>query len=100
MAIRRGTKTVPAHRTKAVPSRRQAMRASDFAIPEDRSYPIPDAYHATLALGALLRSAGRHGVSSNFRSRARKVLAAVRSRFPGVYRGEADLVAKVRRLIG
>jgi len=51
-------RTKPIHRTKAIPNRvsvRRRMPGSAFAVPETKSYPIPDAYHAELALTALLR---------------------------------------------
>lgn len=54
------------HRTEAIPSRvgvRRRMPARTFAVPETRGYPIPDPYHAELALTALLRVVGRHGVT-------------------------------------
>lgn len=69
------------------------MRESSFAIPETRSYPIPDAYHAKLALSALMRVYGRHGSDP---VSARKVLAAVKHRFPGVYLCESMLVSKIK----
>lgn len=89
-----------AHRTKAVPNRvatRRRMPARVFAVPETKSYPIPDAYHAELALTALLRVVGRHGKSPEGRRTAREVLAAVRRRYPGVYRREELVVEKVQR---
>ena len=72
---------------------RKRMHASTFAVPETRSYPIPDAYHARLALSALMRVHGRHGADPNA---ARKVLAAVRQKFPIVYRSESMLVFKIK----
>jgi hypothetical protein len=90
-------------RTKKLPERikaRRKMMGRVFALPEERAYPLTDAYHATLALSALMRVVGRHGVNEENRRRARLVLAAVRKRFPGVYAGEADIVASVKRAYG
>ena len=92
-----------AKRTKAIPRRISARRrlpASDYVFPEERAYPIPDAHHAGLALQALLRTAGRHGTGHEARLRALKVLKAVKHRFPGIYKGEASLVADVKRRYG
>ena len=86
----------PAHRTSKLPPQlRKRLPASKktFAIPESKSYPIHDPYHATLALGALLRVAGRHGPDPKIASR---VLAAVHKRWPGVYACERDLVSKIK----
>jgi hypothetical protein len=73
------------------------MPARDFAVPETKSYPIPDRYHAELALTALLRVAGRHGVTPEGKRTAKEVLAAVRRRFPVVYHGEETTVNKIIR---
>jgi len=89
-----------AKRTTKLPERisgRKKLPAEIFVFPEERSFPIPDAHHAGLALSALMRMAGRHGVDERSRTKARKVLAAVRSRFPGVYLGESDIVSSVKR---
>lgn len=53
---------------------RSRMKRSEFAIPETRSYPIPDRLHARLALDDANRDA-------NPRTRAR-VRRAVSQRFP------------------
>lgn len=100
MAMKRGSRVVPAKRTRALPGRitqRRKVSGREFVFPEDRRYPIPDAYHATLALSSLLRTAGRHGVTSRSREDARKVLEVVCDRFPSVCEGESDLVEQVRR---
>ena len=92
---------VSAAKTKAIPKRvkvRRALPAGEFVFPEERAYPIPDAYHAGLALQALIRTAGRHGVDFDSRCRALKVLKAVRRRFPGIYRGEGNLVEGIKRI--
>jgi hypothetical protein len=92
-----------ARKTKAIPKRvavRRRLPASDYVFPDDEAYPIPDAYHAGLALQALLRTAGRHGIDEPSRERASKVLGAVRKRFPGIYDGEHNLVVAVRRRYG
>ena len=92
---------VSAAKTKAIPKRvkvRRALPAGDFVFPEERAYPIPDAYHAGLALQAIIRTAGRHGTNFNSRHRALKVLRAVQRRFPGIYRGEGNLVAEIKRI--
>jgi len=91
------------HRTKAIPNRvgiRRRMPASAFAVPETHAYPIPDAYHAELALTALLRVVGRHGVSAEGRRTAREVLAAVRHKFPRVYQKEQEIVAEIHDQYG
>lgn len=91
---------VPATRTRALPGKvtsRRKLPGHEFVFPDDRRYPIPDAYHATLALSSLLRTAGRHGVTSQSRRDARKVISVVCERFPSVCEGEGDLIEKVRR---
>lgn len=100
MAMKRGSRVVPAKRTRALPGRitqRRKVPGREFIFPEDRRYPVPDAYHATLALSSLLRTAGRHGVTSQSRKDASRVLEVVCERFPSVCEGEGDLVEKVRR---
>lgn len=100
MKIRRNG-LVSAAKTKAIPKRvkvRRSLPPSDFVFPKERAYPIPDAYHAGLALQALIRTAGRHGTDFDSRVRALKVLKAVKRRFPGIYEGESNLVDKVRRI--
>ncbi|HAW11220.1 MAG TPA: hypothetical protein DCX12_09215 [Chloroflexi bacterium] len=81
-------------------SARRRFAPGEFIFPETRGFPIPDPYHATLALSSLMRIAGRHGVSSESRARARAVLEAVRERFPQVYAGERELVAEIHRAYG
>ena len=89
-----------AKRTRAIPRRVAAWRRlspGDFVFPDEMAYPIPDAHHAGLALQALIRTAGRHGIDYSSRVRALKVLEAVRRRFPGIYGGEHNLVEEVKR---
>ena len=91
---------VTATKTRAIPKRvaaRRKLAPGDFVFPDEMAYPIPDAYHAGLALQALIRTAGRHGVDYDSRIRALKVLKAVRKRFPGIYGGEHNLVEEVKR---
>ena len=91
-------RTKPIHRTKAIPNRvsvRRRMPGSAFAVPETKSYPIPDAYHAELALTALLRVVGRHGVTAEGKKTSREVLRTVRHKCPTVYRKEEDVVAEI-----
>lgn len=86
------------HRTKAIPNRvgvRCRMPESAFAVPETRSFPIPDAYHAELALTALLRIEGHYGVTTEGKRTAREVLAAVRHKFPAIYAREERVVAEI-----
>jgi len=52
---------------------RRRMKRSEFAIPETRSYPIPDRLHARLALGEanrdsnpIIRARVRRAVSKKF----------------------------------
>ena len=91
-------------RTKKVSSlitERRRMSPAKFAIPEERAYPIHDAYHAKLAIAHLVRSAGRHPglrVSPPGRATARKVLSAVRQHWPEVYGCESDLIHRVKDL--
>jgi hypothetical protein len=73
------------------------MPARTFAVPETRGYPIPDPYHAELALTALLRVVGRHGVTPEGRRTAKEVLRAVHKRYPAVYFAEHNVVEKIRR---
>lgn len=100
---RAGGQCVPTEqRWKLTRTERDNLPDSAFAIPEYRAFPIPDAYHATLALGALLRTYGRQWdiatdkERGDYRWEAKKVLAAVKRKFPGVYKCEQDLVDKVR----
>lgn len=92
-----------AHRTKAIPARvsvRRRMPSKVFAVPETKSYPIPDEYHAELALTALLRVVGRHGVTAEGKRTAREVLRAVRHKFPRIYQREQDVVAEIHDQYG
>ncbi len=87
---------VPTRRTAPVPrlqTRRRSLPRGAFALPEKRSYPIPDAYHATLALTYLLRTVARHGPRSED---AKKVLSAIRHFYPDVYDCEFDLVSRIK----
>ena len=88
-------KPVVCDATKRTPKLSKRKRAdlplSEYAIPGRRAYPIPDEYHATLALQSLIRVAGRHGPRKND---ARKVILAVKRRWPGVYICEFDLVCE------
>jgi len=87
---------VAATRTRRVSRRvsvRRRMSSGSFALPSEKRFPIHDAYHATLALSHLLRVAGRHGADPK---NARRVLAAVKRKWPSVYRCEMDLVKKIR----
>lgn len=56
---------------------RKALPASDFAIPEDREYPIEDRPHARDALGRV----------SAYGSpwQRRRVRSAVRRRYPSIH---------------
>ena len=94
---------VSAAKTKAIPKRvklRRLLPPHEFVFPKERAYPIPDAYHAGLALQALIRTAGRHGVNQSSRIRALKVLESVKDCFPGIYAGEGNLVKEVKRIYG
>jgi hypothetical protein len=83
-------------RTTLTPAVRAQLPRRLFADPFGRRYPIHDEYHAKLALTHLLRVAGRHG--SFDRATAATVLDAVKKRWPDVYRCEADLVSRIKRL--
>lgn len=67
-------------------SARDALATSEFAIPETRSYPIPDAVHARVAL-AMVKM---HGTPEE----QAKVRAAVKRKFPQISMSNAvrDLV--------
>jgi hypothetical protein len=54
---------------------RNRLPASDFALPDKRQYPIPDRYHAELALQDL------HNASLRDQVRIRE---AIRKKFPGL----------------
>jgi len=99
---------VPVHRTKAVPRKTTSRRKikGPFVFPAKKGtnlrprFPVPDAYHAKLALGALLRIAGRHGTSAPYKAEARKVLSTVKHKYPHVYACEAPLVRAVKHRYG
>jgi len=98
--VRSQIQCVPAPRTAAIPKRKKArarIPLRDYIFPESRSYPIPDAYHATLALSFMLRTIGRHGMNPKRQERARIVLRTIRDRWPDVYACERDLVREIRR---
>lgn len=61
---------------KLTAAQRKKLPASDFALPEQRAYPIEDATHARAALSRV----------EEFGSSAQKrqVLAAVRRHFPNM----------------
>jgi hypothetical protein len=54
---------------------RDRLPDSEFALPEKRQYPIPDRYHAELALSDL------HNASLRDQVRIRQ---AIRKKFPGL----------------
>lgn len=58
--------------------RRQALPDSAFAIPERRAYPIHDLAHARNALARVMQ----HGTPEE----KRRVLAAIRRRYPALIR--------------
>lgn len=93
---KRGGRCVPTKKgPKLTPPQRRRLPRSAFLIPEDRSFPVvdgsgkPSRDHATMALVGLLRR-------RNTKSVARRVLAGVKKRFPGVYDCEQDLVESIR----
>lgn len=55
---------------------RKRMASSTFAIPETKSYPIPDASHARNALARV----SQHGTPDQ----KRRVRAAVKRKFPTI----------------
>lgn len=101
-----GSRTARKHGTYSrASSARKHLPPSEFVVdghlpPSERRFPIPDADHAGRALQSLLRIAGRHGVTEAYRHEALAVLNAVKKKFPGVYRGEHDLVREVMRTFG
>lgn len=62
--------------SKLTPSIRDALEASQFAIPENRSYPIEDENHARAALSMV----AQHGTPEE----QARVRAAVKRRFPAI----------------
>lgn len=60
---------------KLTKAQRDRLPASEFALPEKRQYPIPDRYHAELALRDL------HHASLKDQVRIRQ---AIRKKFPGL----------------
>ena len=61
---------------KLTSKQRKRMSPSTFAIPETKSYPIPDASHARNALARV----SQHGTPSE----RKRVKAAVRRKFPTI----------------
>ena len=57
-------------------STRKRMKATSFALPGQKKYPIPDKTHARLALAMV----AAHGTTAE----KRKVRAAVRKKFPSI----------------
>lgn len=55
---------------------RKRMKASTFALPKERKYPIPDAAHARNALSRV----SQHGSPSD----VKRVKAAVHKKFPSI----------------
>lgn len=55
---------------------RKRMKASTFALPKERKYPIPDAAHARNALSRV----SQHGSPSE----VKRVKAAVHKKFPSI----------------
>lgn len=60
---------------KLTDAERDRLPDSEFALPEKRQYPIPDRYHAELALRDL------HSASLKDQVRIRQ---AIRKKFPGM----------------
>jgi hypothetical protein len=60
---------------KLTKTERDRLPDSEFALPEKRQYPIPNRYHAELALRDL------HSASLRNRVRIRQ---AIRKKFPGL----------------
>jgi hypothetical protein len=60
---------------KLTKAERDRLPDSEFALPEKRQYPIPDRYHAELALSDL------HNASLKDQVRIRQ---AIRQKFPGL----------------
>lgn len=94
----------PVHRTAAVPRNPVARRhfRGPFIFPAKGAgtkprFPVPDAYHAKLAIAMLRRIAGHYGTAEPYKSEARKVLAWVRRHYPDVYACERDVVEHVKR---
>jgi len=59
--------------------KRDALKASSFAIPSKRAYPIPDASHARNALARV----SQHGTSAE----KAQVRRAVARRYPNIGKG-------------
>lgn len=57
-------------------SARKRMKATSFALPGQKKYPIPDKTHARMALAMV----AAHGTATE----KRKVRAAVKKKFPSI----------------
>lgn len=57
-------------------STRKRMKATSFALPGQKKYPIPDKTHARMALAMV----AAHGTTTE----KRKVRAAVKKKFPSI----------------
>ena len=57
-------------------STRKRMKATSFALPGQKKYPIPDKTHARMALAMV----AAHGTASE----KRKVRATVKKKFPSI----------------
>lgn len=57
-------------------STRKRMKATSFALPGQKKYPIPDKTHARMALAMV----AAHGTATE----KRKVRAAVKKKFPSI----------------
>lgn len=84
---------------KMTRAERDELPDSAFAIPEDRTYPLKhpetgkDEHWGLEALMHLMRVHGRHDGSP---TTAKRVLAAVHSWYPDLYRCRRELVADIR----
>jgi hypothetical protein len=72
--------------------KRNNLKASTFALPEKRAYPIPDESHARNALARV----SQHGSPDE----KKKVRAAVHRKFPGIGQGSGKLTMLGQKTLG
>lgn len=76
--------------TSRRPAATRSLPASAFALPESRKFPIHDQEHAAVAILHLARL----GKQQKNPAMAAMVLAAIKRRWPAVYRAERASVRK------
>lgn len=79
----------------AVTTKPKPMTAKDFVLPQG-GYPVGTRYYATMSMEHVRRAASE----GRFPQLATEVLAAVRRRWPDVYRQNGRLAKRIKRLHG